>query len=576
MDVEFWNTTVAPFIGKKYMPVFSPVAILDYMQPVSIRVNTTFSYMTPFICNRLMSTDGNKTAKLATDMDIASWKACRVQDIPSTLLDVSYPMNSHIWFSSNNSLFLIYVTLFVTWALCTAYLPFLDRIFTLKTGSLWIFVAIIALVGNLSFVVIIPNSFPELNVPVNNVVIGVCLHLLALVMVSLVARQRDNVVVHMDHHEWIKEYFGYRISPDGLGIQHLWRIAGTNKFVTQSVFSSSSSCSSSLLQQPSTLLESGFGSGGGAGGGNKQQQQQWVTSKSQRSKEVAAAVFSGLNEDDGGSGSAASEGQTPLLADDEKEGAAHGQERRKKVHGPLHKDCVATYDGMDFYVSKGNIFEKGFYQDRLYKHMDAVTLKYFEYAMTAGLFLTGVMFSFHPNGNLHMYQLSAAGMVACNLVAIPMHKALLFGARLAAGKAYTQPVRDAASAAAVMFLISSWFFFIAGFYAFGSMSSMARADGVPDFVVVVYYGMYVGFLLFGALGTVCTVLLVWNMSMRSGSGGGSGGGGGAAQQQQAGVQKAFMKDVVYGMSLGFEILNLIKAIIAFVILGSVSASTGFI
>lgn len=513
--VEFWNTSVAP-IGKKTMPIATPLSILDYMQPVSIKLNSSFYYMTPFACNKLMSTDGNKTSKTATNMDIASWKACRLQDIPSILVDVAYPSNSHIWFSSNNSLFLIYVTLFVTWAICTAYLPFFPKIWTIPTGSLWIWFSVIALLADLGFVIMIPNSQSVLNVPVNNVVIGVALHILTIVMVALVARQRDRVTVHSEANHTAKQYFGYRISADGMGIQHIWRTAVGGKLVTQSVFSNE-------LQQDS---------------------KQWVShSRTQHSKDLSAAMFSA-------DGNEEEEEEEPI--------SSAGRQPSREWRGPLEKkDQVAHYDGLEFFVSRGNIFEAGFYQDRLYNHMDAVTLKYFEYAMTAGLFLSGVLMSFYPYGNIHMYQTSALGMMLCNLVAIPMHKVLLFATKLRDADPFFHAIKDAASAAVVLFILASWFFFIAGIYSFSTMSSLATADGVPDFVVTVFWGMMGGFILFGVLGTLCTGLLAWNLRWPF-------------------LNKMMVKNVNYAMSFGFEFLNLVKAIIGFVILQSAANATGFL
>lgn len=550
-DVEFYNTTTSPYVGKRRLPIFNTLSILDYMQPVTVKRNATSFFMTPSACSKLNFTDSNNSIKVATDMDTSSWKACRVQTIPFPFLDVAHAFNSHVWFSSNNPFFLIYNTIFVTWCLCTAYLPFIDRrIWGIGTGSMWIWVAFIALFCNMGFIIMIPHSWPQFNVPVNNVAICAHLHLCALVMLALVARQKDKAVVSSSANHFAKQYFGYRILPDGLGIQHLWRTSTGNHLVTQTVLHEGSASGSSLAS-----MEGGFsGPTANEKSSAHHNVKAWVQPHTQKCKDISQAIFSRDEDDDNlgdGSGGAEDDSVPPL----------------QSLQHHSEVDLASATDGIEFFTADGNIVQTAFYQDRLFNHMDVVALKYFEYALTAGLFLSATLMSFYPNGNTHEYQTCMRGMVACNLVAIPMHKLVLFGTRLAVDPRLKH-IQDAISAAGAVFLLASWILFFGGMIPFFSVSSFASADGVPSFVYTIYISMIGAFCAFGVWGTIFTGVLIWNQGMRKFVA--------ASIEEATNKKKAFAKTYVYWLTLGFEFFNVIKAAIAFVIMSASMNSVGFV
>lgn len=111
-------------------------------------------------------------------IDPYRFRACRAGDIPSSLVDVAYPMDTMTIFGTNNMLALIYNTMFITWIMSIA-------VFSHEKSAIpWAMIAELLLVINLFAMAILPLTNPEANLPLNNVILFAVLHIVCMIYIA--------------------------------------------------------------------------------------------------------------------------------------------------------------------------------------------------------------------------------------------------------------------------------------------------------------------------------------------------------------------------------------------------------
>lgn len=142
-----------------------------------------------------------------------------------------------------------------------------------------------------------------------------------------------------------------------------------------------------------------------------------------------------------------------------------------------------------------------------------VITKYAEYSLTAGLFLGTISMTMGMKDNTYVFQAMYVGMMLCNIVAIPMHIAIVTMKPSDTVKSLADNLRENMPLVGytVMVLIASWLFFFSSLVSTltmgedsGSRISMlvlGSSSGIPDSVKAAIIQLYVFFFLFGIVGT---------------------------------------------------------------------------
>jgi hypothetical protein len=199
-------------------------------------------------------------------------------------------------------------------------------------------------------------------------------------------------------------------------------------------------------------------------------------------------------------------------------------------------------------------------------HMTWVTLKYFEYSLTAGLFLIGILLLFEPHGDAYVYQAAFLGMFSCNIVAIPLHKILVHAASvgdyidiLCDNKNICMPEREGkhdvdkdkdksdsqrhAAFSVIAFLIASWLFFVAAMLPYLHVMTITNSlEGLPLVIRVTTWMTVFLFFYFGIFGCIFITLALYNL--------------------QNGKQK--LMTIFRSQNLAFELLNNTKWVLVMI------------
>jgi hypothetical protein len=164
-------------------------------------------------------------------------------------------------------------------------------------------------------------------------------------------------------------------------------------------------------------------------------------------------------------------------------------------------------------------------------------VRLFEYSMTAGLFLNAIMLLLYPGADVYVYQMVYAGMMMCNLVALPLTKAIVGAVRMftfmcnfpdsnADAKWWAMQYMARASgtpgtwlmAGCVSILISSCLFFVAGFLVFSRiMFIQLPSSGAPAEVQTINWMLWIMFAAFAFFGLgffSALIGAVWNMFLQ--------------------------------------------------------------
>lgn len=563
------------FSSPMHNPIFAPSDLSGNVRTLSVlNESTTLLYMQPVplkkptsphaTCSIIPATDSNvQSTQFATPMDVASWRACMVQyDLPvngAFLVDVVQSINSLVPFSSNNFLFLLYITLFLTGILALAFMPPVAA----DKNNMAVFLALVLLTVNFGFVINIPSISVKLDgsntivhnalaVPVNNVLVGVILHL----VVGLVIFQlsKNNLGLIAADKKW-KMHTGSNLLAV-LGKQHIFHASnyagkiykrngtGRNKMFQQAV--NAWKFNGKLWTMASEEQQASFSSGRHLSLQDGNQDSQGMPIEKRNTKDIIEEASIG-----------SSNFEFPML----------------------HRTVDAFFD-VDFIPAMEN-------------HLSWITLKYFEYSLTAGLFLIGILLLFRPHADTYMYQIAYVGMFACNIVAIPLHMSIVHACTI---RCYMEKIGMVApevptkgsitkgsiakgsntkgsitrrqmetnalildvhwhvTYAVVSFLVASFLFFFAGMVPFlDSVREYSNLEGMPAVVQASTFMTLTLFILFAVLGTYFIYRLLNNLG--------------------AGHDQVFK--IMQYQNLTFESINNAKWVLAAIICGGGLASIGF-
>jgi len=452
--------------------ITSRADVLNFMQPVSIHYTDQLVTMHPSACSAsIPPTDGNTSLLAPTAMDMAAWRACRAQDIPSAVVDVASRRNSMVPFSSNNFLFLLYVTLFLTAILAMAFIPPISTDKLKDRNNLGVVFALMLLAGNTVFIAIAPSISRTvknthghdqeinnaLNIPSNNAAIALVLHFVV-----------------------------------GYAIVHL------------------SSNSSGLVVVKKK-----------ASSGNK------YAAGKRMGKSVSQFAF---------------------------------QSKEAKATGLFDTDFIRNMES----------------------NLTWIVLKYFEYALTAGLFLICIMLLFRPHAETYVYHIAYLGMFFCNICAIPLHLVYVHACRLGdfvrvdlseyektgfpdndtGIEVYnSMKARSISNAqwhcrfSVLAYLVASCMFFTAGMYPFvDTVRETGLLDGVPLEISFISVMTVVLFFVFALIGTYFIIRLLLDLSKDAKT----------------------IADRMFWLNFNFELVNNAKWAISMIVCGGGLASIGLL
>lgn len=157
--------------------------ILHHTQPVLIRTDGDVEAYT-------LSPSKTCTNNMLTNNNTAIWSACRASGVPMSLVDLTYLDNTLSLFGSNNVMALIYQTIFITMVISIATLP-PKTLFMPNQEVSWVYLSLILLLGNFVFTVTVPLSTPGAHYPVNNAAIATVLHVVTACVLAMLAKSKD-------------------------------------------------------------------------------------------------------------------------------------------------------------------------------------------------------------------------------------------------------------------------------------------------------------------------------------------------------------------------------------------------
>lgn len=528
------------------LPALNESTALLYMQPVPLK-KSTLPHAT---CSIIPATDSNvQNTQFATPMDVASWRACMVQyDLPvngAFLVDVAQSINSLVPFSSNNFLFLLYITLFLTGILALAFMPPVAA----DKNNMAVLLALVLLTGNFGFVISIPSMSMKLDgsntivynvlaVPVNNVIVGVILHL----VVGLVIFQlsKNNLGLIAADKKW-KMHTGSNLLAV-FGKQHIFHASN----YAGKIYKRNGTGRNKMFQQAVNAW--------------KFNGKLWTMASEEQQASFSSVRHLSLQD-----GNQDSQGM-PIEKRNTKDIIEEASIGSSNFEFPmLHRTVDAFFD-VDFIPAMEN-------------HLSWITLKYFEYSLTAGLFLIGILLLFRPHADTYMYQIAYVGMFACNIVAIPLHMSIVHACTI---RCYMEKIGMVApevptqrgsitkrqmetnalildvhwhvTYAVVSYLVASFLFFFAGMAPFlDSVREYSNLEGMPAVVQASTFMTLTLFLLFAVLGTYFIYRLLSNLG--------------------AGHDQVFK--IMQYQNLTFESINNAKWVLAAIICGGGLASIGF-
>lgn len=494
----------------RLLPILNRSSILQYIQPVQIDSSSIDA------CSKIPITDSDETITTkATPMDIASWRSCQAsKNAPvdnNMLVDVVQPINALAFFSSSNLLFLLYNTLFLTGILALAF--FSNRMMDI-TVSLALFILLV----NFGFTLFVPHIqitindklvYNALRVPVNNVILVLILHVIVGMAILQLARDRWSLVIT---EKWTQRMTGKMESRNHTGPLNAKLFTEAHIFNTRNYVGTYVSVNT--LQKRSMNLW-------------KFQGRLWTK----------IGVPSNNNDK-----------KESLLTEEEKKAAKETDDKIKDAITPVLLS-IAGYDKFVFMTrpKASALFDTDFIL-KMEHHLTWIVLKYFEYSLTAGLFLVGVLLLFRPHADTYMYQIAYIGMFACNIIAIPLHKIFVHGATV---RTYMEsigqvpkicldgdpPKKDLSANemqnigetctvvkeahmhvtyAVIAFLVASFLFFAAGLIPFlDSMILYSSVEGMPTIVRFSIWSTLILFFMFAIYGLIYISWLLANISSGS-------------------------------------------------------------
>lgn len=445
------------------------------------------------------------------------WRSCMAGSVPTVLVDMRLGLDTMVPFGSNNMLALMSSTMVITVMLSLAVLP--NIFFSSDSDEVWgswmVFASCLLLFGHFIAIAATPFTQPLMYLPTNNAVIILVLDVVAIMGTLTMARRR-----HVDNAVEVEaEVVPMPPAPSLIEPENENKLAYLGKHST---------------------------SGGSLWG------------RTHNGKVVQAVRFVGSNHHghrhrhDHGPNKHTHHQSVRLL----EAGGNHSVDdvgKLVRLHPTkvLHTDnlVVALKDGTVAMVGKNLL--NGAFVDDMYKDGTITIAKYFEYSMTAGLFLVATTTALGTSSDAYTYQLAYAGMFLCNVVAIPITNALKDG--------YKVPSDDKIMVAMgiISVLIASCVFFVAAMLPL-LMQVAPIIFNVANIPIGVKWlvGLVLGFYcLFAVAGTVGILESLYK---------------GMSSNATHGPAVSISKNLV----ITYEVLNLCKFAISAFVLATVINSIG--
>lgn len=179
-NIYMGNTTGSVVNPNPGFPALTTSTMLHYAQPVMIRTDTASE-------TYALSPSKSCTNNMLTNNNTAIWGACRASGVPMSLVDLTFLDNTLSIFGSNNIIALMYQTFFITMMLSMATLPPMEWNFYFP----WPMISIILLFGNFLFTICAPFTLAGAHFPINNAAITAAMHLVAMVVIMMASRAKD-------------------------------------------------------------------------------------------------------------------------------------------------------------------------------------------------------------------------------------------------------------------------------------------------------------------------------------------------------------------------------------------------
>ena len=468
-------------------PMLDKSSLLHLAQPVMIQSGGLYSLAPTTSCvDQMLLSHNNNT-------DI--WRACVAQGIPVRLIDLSYAENTLMPFASNNILAIMYHTMMITMVLAMAALP---RCMGVAWGVL---VGMAILCTSLFFTVIAPFVMPSAQIPLNNAVIGVVLHIVTIVMLVVLVKPKDR-------QGSVKPSSQPSTNPDASE-----QPPPTNpEDGLPSAPPPPEEASFNLHFLGRHLVSSG------------QYSNLWGNMYNGKLDQVLRFVPTGTKWENGGD------------VDDGDSGIDGN------VVGPAHDQVLIVARDGTMLAGVPQSFINHTWVDEMERGLDMVNVRYFEFTMTAGLFLVCSVLSVDRTANVHILHMTYLSMMLCNVVAIPITKGLNIAYR-------NENHRVGGIEAAMLLLIASFLFFAAGMTSV-LMATWGPMSQAPDFVRMFYVGTIGVYFSFAIGGGVYILLMA----------------------VQIGASKTSMESTAWYQLWMYESLNLGKAVLAFLFVSSVAVT----
>lgn len=452
------------------------------------------------------------------------WRSCMAGGVPTTLVDVRLGLDTMIPFGSNNMLALMGSTMVITVMLSLAVLP--NVFFSSDGDEVWgrwmVFLSCLGLFGHFLAIAVTPFTQPLMYLPTNNAVIILVLDMVAIMgILTLAKRRHGNANPENDVKAEI-----VLVNPDDPNDQN-------NALIYLGKHSASGGSLWGRTHNGKVVQAIRFVSSHAHGHGHPHKNH----------KRHGLHGLHGTHHQNEQSRSLMEAGGISSVDD-------VGKLVRLHPAKVLHTDnlVVALKDGTVAMVGKHLL--NGAFVDTMFKDGTITIAKYFEYSMTAGLFLVATTAALGTSSDAYTYQLAYAGMFLCNVVAIPITNAILAGCQVVENKIVMVM-------GIISILIASCVFFVAAMLPLlmqvaPVILNVANIPTGVKWLVGVVLGFYCFFAAAGTMGIVLMLLY------------------GFVGAGDARTVKGISKYLV----LAYEILNLCKFGISAFVLATVINSIG--
>ena len=347
--------------GQTTLPLLNRRSILAHAQPLIIELqdepNSFVGYHNQCKSIKNRETPNAVGGATADPYMVATWRACLAVAVPELLVEMSHTYHTMTLFGSNNMMAIITNTLIITAAFSIATLPPTHNPFRQQSVgiNIWVPTAQIFLFVFLIIQIAVPLNDSGMHIPANNALLFVVLYIATSLAIFAVSTPRD--IALEANGPWVKtRYLGQRM----LSNQQMAHLS-TWRRTTPNGVAGPDNIAKGKLGSSHNMAEYGRGNGGVC---------------------------------------------TPLLesteADIARTNASYGIGSANKL---VRSSIGIKYTDMTGIVkfTSEKLVETN-YVEIMLNHMSLVEFKFFEYSLTAGLFLVGTFLSISPNCDTYLLQ----------------------------------------------------------------------------------------------------------------------------------------------------------------------------